>query len=92
MKSVEFHAEAMAELDNAVSFYKSRAKGLGLDLMEKVRDAVGKIQRNPEAWPPHRRSGFRKLFAERFPYAVIYMELPSLIWIVAIVHRSHRPS
>ncbi len=91
MKPVEFHTEAMVELDDAVSFYESRAKGLGLDLLEMIRQGVGKIQRNPHAWPPHRRSGFRKLFAERFPYAIIYMELPSLIWIVAIAHASRRP-
>jgi toxin ParE1/3/4 len=91
VKPVEFHAAAKVELDDAVSFYESRAEGLGLDLMEKIRDAVGKIQRNPEAWPPHRRGGFRKLFAERFPYTIFYLELPGLIWIVAIAHGSRRP-
>lgn len=91
MKPVEFHAAARAELDDAVTFYESRAKGLGLDFMEKIRDAVSRIQGNPEAWPPHRRGGFRKLFAVRFPYTIFYLELHDVIWIVAIAHGSRRP-
>lgn len=91
MKPVEFHSAARAELDDAVAFYEMRAIGLGLDLLEKVNDAVTKIQRSPEAWPPHKRSRFRKLFTERFPFAVFYLDLPDCIWIVAIAHGSRRP-
>ena len=91
MKPVEFHASARAELGDAVAFYESRAKGLGVALVEKIREAVRKIQKDPEAWPPHRQGGFRKIFAERFPYTVFYLELPELIWIVAITHSSRRP-
>lgn len=91
MKPIEFHVAAKAELEDAVSFYESRAKGLGLDLVEKVRDAVGKIQRNPDAWPPHHRTKFRKLFTARFPYTIFYLELSDLTWIVAVAHASRRP-
>lgn len=91
MKPVEFHAAARIELNDAVAFYEGRAKGLGLDLMEKVRVVVGNIQQNPAAYPPHHQSGFRKLFVERFPYTVFYLEMPDLIWIVAIAHSRRRP-
>ena len=83
--------EARAELDEAMAFYESRAQGLGLDLQKKVEDAVVKIQRTPEAWPPHKRGEFRKFFTERFPFVVFYLELPESIWIVAIAHFSRRP-
>jgi toxin ParE1/3/4 len=91
VKPVEFHVAARAELDDAVSFYESRAKGLGLDFIEKVREAVRKIQKHPETWPPHGPGGFRKFFADPFLYTIFYLELPDVIWIVAIAHGSRRP-
>lgn len=91
MKPAVIHSEARAELDAAISFYESRAQGLGLDLQAKVEQAVRAIQSNPESWPPHKSSGFRKYFVERFPFTVFYLELPESIWIAAIAHASRRP-
>jgi toxin ParE1/3/4 len=91
VKPVEFHVAARAELDDAVSFYESRAKGLGLDLIEKVREAVRKIQKHPDTWPPHGPGGFRKFFADRFPHTIFYLEMPDVIWTVAIAHGRRRP-
>jgi len=53
-------------LDAAISYYEERGKGLGLDLQDKVEHGVREIRKSPESWPPHKRSGFRKYFAERF--------------------------
>jgi toxin ParE1/3/4 len=91
VKPVVVHDEARAELDEAMAFYENRARGLGLDLQEKVGEAVTKIQQNPEFWPPHKRSGFRKYFVERFPFTVFYLNLPDCIWIAAIAHGRRRP-
>jgi toxin ParE1/3/4 len=91
VKLVLVHREARGELDDAMAFYERRARGLGLDLHAKVVDAVARIQRTPDAWPPHKRSGFRKCFTERFPFAVFYLELPDCIWIAAIAHGSRCP-
>jgi toxin ParE1/3/4 len=91
VKPIVIHSEARAELDDAMAFYESRASGLGLDLLAKVEDAVAKIQQSPEAWPPHRHSGFRNYFTERFPFTVYYMELNDCIWLAAIAHGSRRP-
>jgi toxin ParE1/3/4 len=85
------HSEARAELDAAMEFYESRAAGLGLDLQADVKEAAAKIQQNPEAWPPHKRTGFRKYFVNRFPFTVFYMELPDCIWVAAIAHGRRRP-
>ncbi len=91
MKPAVIHSEARAELEAAISFYESRARGLGLDLQVKVESAVRAIQKSPESWPPHKRSGFRKYFVERFPFIVFYLELTECIWIVAVAHGSRRP-
>jgi toxin ParE1/3/4 len=74
-----------------MEFYKSRAVGLGLDLQAEVKKATAKIQQNPELWPPHKRSGFRKYFLNRFPFTVFYMEVPDCIWVTAIAHGRRHP-
>lgn len=91
MKPVFIHPAARAELDDAMTFYESRASGLGLDLQLMVAEAVDRIQRNPELWPPHKRTQFRKCFTHRFPFVIFYMELPNAIWIAAIAHGRRRP-
>lgn len=74
-----------------MGFYESRTRGLGLDLGTRIEQSVAAIQRSPESWPPHKSTGFRKYFVERFPFTIFYMELPECIWIVAIAHGSRRP-
>ncbi|MBI2927838.1 MAG: type II toxin-antitoxin system RelE/ParE family toxin [Verrucomicrobia bacterium] len=91
MKPVVIHSAARAELDEDVGFYERRAEGLGLDLLAKVEAAILKIQEAPQAWPPHKRTGFRKYHVERFPYLVFYLEMEDQIWIAAIAHGSRRP-
>lgn len=91
MKPVVIHSEARVELDEAMAFYENRSRGLGLDLRSRIREAVLRIQGNPESWPPHKDTLFRKYFVDRFPFKVFYMELADRIWIVAIAHASRRP-
>jgi toxin ParE1/3/4 len=91
VKPVFIHPAARAELDDAMAFYESRADGLGLDLQLMVAEAVDRLQRNPELWPPHKLTPFRKCFTHRFPFVIFYMELPDAIWIAAIAHGKRRP-
>jgi toxin ParE1/3/4 len=92
VKRIVIHPEALDELDEAIAFYERRAKGLGVDLRSKAEAAVARIQETPQSWPPHKPSGFRKYFAERFPYIVHYMEASDFIWIIAFAHAKRRPN
>jgi hypothetical protein len=91
VKRALFHSAARAELDEAMVFYESCAHGLGIDFALEVEKAVVRIQRSPDSWPPHKRSGFRKCFVHRFPFTIFYVDLPEHIWVVAIAHTSRRP-
>ena len=92
LKPVVIHTSAKADLDEAMEFYESRERGLGLALQANIEEAITLIQKNPEAWPPHKRSGFRKHLIQRFPFVIFYMELPDRIWVAAIAHGSRRPA
>jgi toxin ParE1/3/4 len=90
MKPVEFHHEAIAELDNAIGYYEKRLPGLGVDLRKEVEAAVRKIQGAPTRWAPYSRRT-RRFLIRRFPYLVVFRELTDRILIIAVAHGSRRP-
>jgi|ERR1035437_2108001 toxin ParE1/3/4 len=90
MKPVEFHPEAMAELDAAVGYYEQCLPGLGIDLRKDVEIAVQKIQAAPLRWMPYSKRT-RRLLIRRFSYLVIFLELADKILIVAVAHGKRRP-
>ena len=92
MKPVLIHRDARAELDEAMAFYEASEPGLGLDLQDKVEGAISKIRQNPETWPRHKSTEFRKYLLDRFPYTVFYLDQPAHIWIIAIAHARRKPN
>jgi toxin ParE1/3/4 len=90
MKPVEFHPEAIAELEAAVEFYEKCVLSLGVDLRKDVEAAVQKIQEAPRRWISYGKQT-RRFLLHRFPYLVVFLELDSKIWIIAIAHGKRRP-
>jgi len=85
-----FHPAAIEELESSVELYEARQKGLGLDLNSEVGRAVDAVLQSPQCWPIHAH-GTRKYLLRRFPFNLIYLELPDAVWIVAIAHCSRKP-
>jgi len=46
---LEFHAEALAELQSAAEYYESRQVGLGARFLDLVDEALERIERDPLA-------------------------------------------
>lgn len=90
MKRIIVHSEAEIELWQAVDYYEAKSVGLGLDLEREVSRVLVAIQEAPDRWPI-RKYGTRCCLLRRFPYAVYYLELQDLIWVVAVAHTSRRP-
>lgn len=90
MKPVAFHPQAQAEFFAAQDYYEQCVGGLGLEFRNEVRSAVDTIQAAPDRWSPHRNET-RFYLVHRFPFAVIYLDLPKQIWVVAIAHLRRRP-
>ena len=87
--------EAEEELAAAASWYDERRPGLGQELFVAVEEAFRLIRQFPEigkrAPEVSKASGVRKIALEGFPYWVVYQELPSLLYVVAIAHFRRRP-
>ena len=66
MKPLVIDEEAAEELEEAIEYYESKKRGLGLDLADKVSDAFQRIQRDPGFYPHHNQTRILKYFVKRF--------------------------
>jgi len=89
-KCVEFLEEASAEYEAAFDWYFARSEASASKFSSELAQAIGMIAEAPQRWPagPY---GTRKTLLHRFPFAVVYRELPSVIQILAVAHGHRRP-
>ena len=90
MKRHVFHPAAAEEYTKAVEFYRGLDPDLGVRFYDEMERVILEIRRNPDwFWqfePPARRH-----FSRDFPYAMIYLDQPDRVWIVAVMHMKRQP-
>jgi plasmid stabilization system protein ParE len=89
-KEVEFHEAASEEFASAFDWYWERSAGAAARFAGEMSRAVASIAEAPQRWPAGIH-GTRKFLLGRFPFAVIYRELPSIIQVLAVAHGHRRP-
>lgn len=90
MKPVRFHAEAEAELLDAVAFYETRSAGLGRRFVLSIQEASGRLAANPDLYPVV-EGDVRRCLAKTFPYALLFRAMDKCLVIVAVVHLHREP-
>jgi toxin ParE1/3/4 len=90
-KKVEFHEAASLEFDAAFAWYLERSERAALRFAREIERAVTLIAEAPERCPSGIR-GTRRFLLKRFPFAIVYRDLPVVIQIVAVAHSRRRPS
>lgn len=90
MKRAIFHPQADDEFAAAVAYYAQQAEGLGDRFYETIQQVTAEIEAAPQLHRPWRH-GTRRHFHRRFPYAVIYVERPTHLWVVAVAPFKRRP-
>ena len=87
---VVLHPEADAEFLLAQQRYTDASPLLGRRFYEEVTSVFRQVVEHPLRFkqfdPPARR-----LFANGFPYAVIYVVKPDAVWIIAVMHVRREP-
>ena len=90
MKPHIFHPEADEEYVRAVQYYADIALELGIRFHKEIERLIREVCADPERFrrfdPPAQRH-----FSFDFPYAVIFLDKPDCIWIVAVMHMKRRP-
>lgn len=84
------HPEADEEFAGAVRYYSEISPGLGVRFYREMERLFHEVCGDPARFrkfdPPARRH-----FSRDFPYAVVFLEKPDHIWIVAVMHMKRRP-
>lgn len=89
--NVSLQPEAVAELEEAASFYADRAhKELGLAFIAEFERSIKLLSERPELGALWRGTA-RRLPLRRFPYSVIYRLIDGTIQVLAIAHQRRRP-
>ena len=87
---VEFHPEALAEVEAAVAWYAERSPSAAVAFITELERAVEAISESPDRWPIF-HEGCRRFLLRRFPYFLVYREQAGFIEIVAVAHGRRRP-
>ena len=90
MIPVEFHPEAVAELEASVRFYEQQQSGLGERFLAAIEFALAGVADSPLTWPVLERDVRRRL-SRVFPYAILYAVEPDRIFVLAVMHCHQMP-
>ena len=90
MKPHGFHPEADEEYAEAAKYYARVSPELGGRFYDEIERLMSDICKQPNRFrrfdPPARRH-----FSDVFPYAVIYVDKPDRVLILAVMHLKQRP-
>jgi toxin ParE1/3/4 len=74
----------------AAQHYAVITPNLGIRFYDEIEWLIALARRQPDRFwqfsPPARRA-----LARKFPYSVVYLDLPDRVWIVAVMHAKRRP-
>ncbi len=89
MKHV-LHPEADAEFAEGVRYYSEVSPELGVRFYREMERLLREVCARPKGFwkfdPPARRH-----LSSSFPYAIVFLEKPEHLWIVAVMHMKRRP-
>lgn len=91
MVDVVFHPGAEDELKEAILWYGNQQKGLDIEFVRCIDDAIQKIKRNPGIYPIEFEN-YRKKVVRRFPFKIIYEIMDDHIYILAVFHSRRNPN
>ena len=90
MKPFRFHREADAEFTDALDHYAGLGADLGGRFYDELEQVIAEACAHPQRFrqidPPVRRH-----LVPSFPYALLYIDEPDRVWIVAVMPLKRDP-
>ena len=90
MKVVQFHPEALEELQDQAVFYEERSEGLGERFAAQVEAAATLAASMPGIGSPYKHHT-RRVFPRDFPFSVVYREVGEALVIIAVAAFRRKP-
>lgn len=89
-RQIDVYPEAAAEARAAAQWYRKRSALAADAFLAELDHAVDRIAESPEMYPHYVR-GTRHYLLQRFPFYLVYREVPGKLELVAIAHGRRRP-
>jgi toxin ParE1/3/4 len=89
-KPLVIEPEAEFDLFEAFDYYEHQREGLGQDFLLCFEAAIEAIAERPRSFPIVTKRTRRTLM-KRFPYSVLFVELPDVIAVIGVFHGSRDP-
>jgi len=90
MASVKFLELAQSELDDAFEAYEYQKKNQGYAFVQEMKDAITLISAYPNEWSKS-STHTKRCLLKSFPYGIMYQEVGSTIFIVALENLRKKP-
>ena len=93
-RPVRIGAGAQAEMAEAARWYEAQRSGLGRDFLRSVGLVIARVEAAPRTGSPVSGiadTDIRQVLVRRFPYHVVYIELPDRAQVLAIAHHLRHP-
>jgi plasmid stabilization system protein ParE len=90
LKAHAFHPTAQREYCAAAKFYAKISPELGMRFYDEMDGLITDIRQNPDRYRFF-DSPIRRHFSSVFPYAVLYVDQPDRVLIIAVMHMKRRP-
>lgn len=87
---VQLHPEADEEFAEAVAYYSKISPDLGVRFYREMERLLNEVAADPARFrkfdPPARRH-----FSNDFPYAIVFVDKPDHIRVIAVMHMKRQP-
>ena len=95
MKRAGLGREASAELAEAAAWYDEQRQGLGSAFLDAVEEVLSAVAERPASFPQLERPSeplVRRALVQRFPYALVFVELGGgESRVIAVAHAKRDP-
>ncbi|MBI1830407.1 MAG: type II toxin-antitoxin system RelE/ParE family toxin [Planctomycetes bacterium] len=88
-KPIRFLDEAIAEANEAWTWYRDRSERAAQRFRAAFEQAIQRIADNPEGWGEYLR-GTRCISLCRFPYIIVFRETADEVQVIAVAHTHRR--
>jgi toxin ParE1/3/4 len=92
---VAVHTEASAEAEEAAVWYEQQREGLGARFATELESTYALLREGMVPGSPWRGAmgnrGVRYLLLDRFPFSVVFKEIGSDAFVLAVAHQARKP-
>jgi toxin ParE1/3/4 len=93
VKPVEIAAAAQDEAQEAARWYEARRSDLGASFLDELQATLDRLQpcEQHAVFDEYDGHPLRRAHMKRFPYRLLFIELPDRVHVVAVAHARRRP-